>query len=149
MNIKNQRRLAAQVMKCSPRRVTFDASRLGDIDESITKADIRTLLSEGAITVKPVQSISRGRARMLAAKKHKGQRSGHGSRKGKRTARLPRKEEWINRIRSQRRFLAYLRETKKIDNKSFRMLYLKAKGGFFRNVRHIKLYVDEQKLVKQ
>ena len=149
MNLKNQRRLAAQVLKCSPYRVYLDPARASDIEEAITKADLKGLINNGAIQKKAVTSQSRGRARELAKKKKRGQRRGQGSRKGKATARTPRKEAWIARIRSQRKLLRHLRERGKIDRNAFRILYLKSKGGFFRNVRHIRLYLEEQKLVKK
>ncbi len=149
MNLKNQRRLAARVLKCSPYRVYLNPARASDIEEAITKADLKGLINEGAIQKKEVQSQSRGRARILAQKKSRGRRKGHGSRKGKATARTPRKKAWVTKIRSQRALLQHLRERGKIERETFRMLYLKSKGGFFRNVRHIRLYLDEQKLVKK
>ena len=148
MSLKNQRRIAASILKCSPYRVKFNEERLTDIKEAITKLDIRGLIKEGAILERPMQGISHGRMRILAPKKRRGQRKGHGSRKGTKTARLGRKENWINHVRKQRRLLAQLRAQEKIDRKTYRMLYLKSKGGFFRNVRHIKLYVEENKLMR-
>jgi large subunit ribosomal protein L19e len=129
--------------------VQFDPERLTDISEAITKSDLRGLIAEGAIKEKPVAGISRGRTRALSAKKARGQRKGHGKRKGKHTARLGRKEEWINKIRSQRKVLETLREKEKLEPKEFRGLYRKAKGGFFRSVRHIRLYIEEHGLMKK
>ena len=149
MSLKNQRRIAAHVIRCSPYRVVFDPSMLSEIKEAITKADIRGLISRGAISEKPVSSIARGRIRRNLLKKSKGKRRGHGSRKGTYYARAGHKKDWMNRIRSQRTLLLRLREEQKIDHKSFRSLYSKAKGGFFRSVRHIRLYIDEQGLIKK
>lgn len=149
MSLKNQRRIAAEVLKCSPHRIRFEPARLGDIEEAITKSDIKGFVNEGVIQKKAVTSISRGRARRQAHQKHRGQRKGQGSRKGARFSRLGRKEVWILRIRSQRKLLRELRERGEIDGPAFRMLYLKAKGSFFRNKRHIKLYLEEQGLVKK
>ena len=148
MDISNQRRIAARVLKCSPYRVRFDETRLSEIKEAITKLDLRGLAKDGAITVLPEQGISRGRFRSARYKRKRGQGKGPGKRKGKATARLGRKTKWINTIRSQRQLLAQLKETSKIDNNTYRQLYLKAKGGYFRNKRHIKLYLEEQKLLK-
>ena len=148
MNIKNQRRLAGQVMGCSPYRVTFDQTRLSDIKEAITKADVRALVREGVIAEIPVTGISQGRQRLRRVKKRRGQGKGHGKRKGSWGARLSRKKRWINTIRSQRGLISNLKEKGLIENKVYRDLYLKAKGGFFRNKRHIKLYIEENKLMK-
>ena len=81
--------------------------------------------------------------------KSKGRRKGYGSRKGTANARLDSKTVWINKIRLQRKFLKQLRDTKKISLETYKDLYRKSKGGFFRNKRHIKLYITEHKLIKQ
>src|SRR3990167_2365122 len=117
MSLKIQRRIAGSVLKCSPNRVVFDSERLSEIEEAITKVDVRGLVREGIIREKPKMGISRGRARAVAEKKRHGQRRGQGSRKGTRSARFDKKTEWINRIRSQRKLLVRLREQKKVDNK--------------------------------
>lgn len=147
--MKAQRRLAADVMKCSPKRVWFDPARLDEIKEGITKFDIRNLIKDGAIFEKPVQPTSRSGARRRLIQKRKGRLKGPSSRKGKKTARLPKKENWMKKIRLMREFLRELRDKGIITKKDYRMLYLKAKGGFFRSKRHIKLYIEERGLAKK
>ncbi len=144
--MKTQKRLAAQLLGVSQKKVVFDQGRLADIKESITKTDIRKLIADKAITKRPTSESSRGRARKLKVQKSKGLRKGKGSRQGKKTARLPRKERWMNKIRSQRKFLSALKERKVITNDTYRKIYLKAKGGFFRSTRHIRIYLGEHKL---
>ena len=78
----------------------------------------------------------------------KGRQKGHGRRKGKSTARLSKKEKWMNIIRLQRTFLKLLREKQVLTPKNYKVLYMKSKGGFFRSKRHIKLYMEENKLTK-
>lgn len=134
-------------MKGSPKRVRFDETRLADIKEAITKYDIKALIEDGAITEIKKRGVSRGRARKRQAQRSKGRQRGQGSRKGKKTARLPRKLDWMNRIRLQREFLRELKEKDLVSNTIFRDLYLKAKGGFFRSKRHLKIYITENKLV--
>ncbi|MBU0536358.1 MAG: 50S ribosomal protein L19e [Nanoarchaeota archaeon] len=148
MDLKVQKRLAAQVMKCSEKRVWLDESKLEEIKEAITKTDIRALVSKGVIQIGHTKSKSKGRSRKRQIQKKKGKRKGHGSRKGKKTARSPKKRNWINIIRAQRKLLNRLKEKNKIDNKTFRDLYKKCKGGFFRSVRHIKVYLEERNLIK-
>ena len=148
MNLELQRRLASQILKCSPKRVVFDSERLEEIDESITKADIRSLIIDKAISKKPKEGSSRARARKIHRQKRKGKRSGHGSRKGTAKAREDKKEKWMNHIRKQRAFLKNLRDDGKVDTSVYRNLYLKAKGGFFRSIRHIKIYLEEHDLMK-
>ncbi len=149
MRLTLQKRLAAELLKCSQKRVRIDNDRISDIKEAITKADIRGLINSGAISAIPKKGISRGKARKRQIQRSKGRQRGQGKRKGTANARLSRKEVWINLIRSQRKLLTELKKNKKISTKTFRSLYLKCKGGFFRSKRHIKLYLTEHKLVEK
>ncbi len=148
MKLSVQKRLAATVLKSSAKRVWFDEDRLDDIKESITKEDIKGLIAEGVIRVKPVKSVSRGRARKIQKQKAKGLQKGAGSRKGGAKARTPKKARWMAKIRVQRSFLKLLRAKGFITKTIYQELYLKSKGGFFRSKRHIKLYTDENKLTQ-
>ncbi|MFH0977971.1 MAG: 50S ribosomal protein L19e [Candidatus Woesearchaeota archaeon] len=139
-----QKRLAAQVMKCSPNRVRFDTEKLDEIKQAITKHDIRGLVSGGAIYEKPERGVSRSRARFAHKQRTKGRRKGVGTRKGSKNARLNQKRVWIEKIRAQKALLLTLKENKTITPQLYRRLYMSAKGGFFRSVRHIKLYINEQ-----
>jgi len=144
MKLDNQKKLAAQVLKCSKKRIKLDSDRSSDIKEAITKVDIRGLIKDGAVKKVSVLGVSRGRVRKRLIQKRKGKQKGAGSRKGSVNARLPKKREWINKIRAQRWLLKKLKEKKIIDDKLYRELYLKSKGGFFRSRRHIKLYLEER-----
>jgi len=147
--MKLQKRLAAQAFKCSPYRVKFLDDSLKDIKEAITKFDIVRLINQGIIARKPEQGTSRGRARHRAGQRRKGRQSGHGNRKGKTGARDKPKDKWMNNVRAQRRLIKSLRENDHIDGTAFRSLYGKVKGGFFRSTKHIKLYIEEQNMVKK
>lgn len=144
-----QKKLASQILKCSAKRVWLDPDRAEDIKEAITKADVRSLINQGAIKQKPVKGISRFRARKRREQRKKGRQKGHGSKKGKSTARLSKKEAWIGKIRVQREFIGILRDKKIIDKSTYRSLYKKCCGGFFRSKRHIKLYIKEHGLIKK
>jgi len=144
MKIDNQKRLAGQILKCSKKRVKFDPDSSSDIKEAITKADIRGLIKDKVITKIAARGVSRGRARKRLVQRRKGKQKGEGSKKGSRGARAPKKRAWINKIRAQRKLLKILKEKKIIDDKFYRELYSKSKGGFFRSRRHIKLYLEER-----
>ena len=149
MKLNLQKRLAAQILKCSEKRIQLDTTRLSDIKEAITKADIKSLIFENAINKKPQNNTSKYRVRKKAEQKRKGRQRGHGSRKGGQSARTPKKREWINKIRLQRKFLKELKDKKIIIPSIYQQLYMKVKGGFFRNKKHIKLYLEEHNLVKE
>ncbi len=144
-DLANQKRLAADILKIGVTRVWMDPERLEDIATAITREDLRKLIEDGVIKRKPVVGISRGRARERAAKRAKGHRKGHGSREGAAGARAPKKEQWMRRIRAQRKVLRAMRDEKAIDAHTYRILYRKAKGGEFRNVAHLKSYIAYQK----
>ena len=143
MKLNNQKRMAADVLKCSAKRVRFDAGRLDEIKEAITKVDIKGLINDHAIIKLHAKGVSRGRARKRLEQKRKGKQRGPGSREGSSTARLPRKRRWINKIRAQRGLLKKLNEKGVIGKKAYREFYLRSKGGFFRSRRHIKMYLEE------
>jgi large subunit ribosomal protein L19e len=144
-DLSNQKRLAAAILKVGVTRVWMDPEKLEDIATAITREDIRGLIGEGVVKRKPKVGISRGRARAKDIKLAKGHRKGHGSRRGAAGARAPRKEQWMRKIRAQRKVLKEMREEKTIDAHNYRILYRKAKGGEFRNVAHLKSYIAYQK----
>jgi large subunit ribosomal protein L19e len=144
MNLRNQRRLAAEVLGVGARRVAFDEDRLEDIAEAITRDDIRLLINNQAITVKPVKGISRGRARLRKEKKKaSGSGRGHGSRKGTKKSRTPKKKAWIGKIRAIRDELRKMKERKELDEGMYRSLYRQAKGGLFHSRRHLREHVKK------
>lgn len=148
-NLSNQRRMAAGIMKVGETRVWINSERLEDIAAAITKEDVRTLVGEGAIKSKAQKGISRGRARAKKVKCVYGHRKGHGSRRGAKGARAPRKEQWMKKIRALRRRLRTLREEETIDINTYRKFYNKTKGGEFRNVAHLNSHLESKNLIKQ
>ena len=149
MRLDTQKRIAAQILKCSPKRIWLDPDSLSDIKEAITKIDIKSMIKKGLVKKKPVKSISKFRGRKIKRQKRKGKQSGPGSKKGKKTARLTKKRAWIGKVRIQRGFLKDLKNKNLISTNQYRELYSKSKGGFFRSKRHIKLYLAEHNLIKK
>ena len=146
MMLRSQKRIAAAVLKCSPKKVKFDWEKAEEIKGSITKRDMRSLVEQGVVKKLRSNQQSRARARFRAAQKSRGRRKGHGTRKGSATARLPRKKAWISKIRLQRSFLRKLREKNEVSQQNYRNLYMKTKGGFFRSRRHLELYITEHNM---
>ncbi|MBN2567119.1 50S ribosomal protein L19e [Candidatus Woesearchaeota archaeon] len=149
MILKAQKRIAASLMKGSRKRVRFDVSRLDEIKEAITKADIKGLIADRAITITKKRGVSKARARKRQIQRAKGKRKGPGSRKGTRNAREKGKTAWMNKARSQRETLKGLKEKSLVSTENYRQLYRKVKGGFFRSVRHLKLYMQEHELFEK
>lgn len=133
----NQRRMAAEILKCGVGRVWIDPQSIEDLADQVTRQDIRRAIATGVIQRRPIKGVSRVRARQHQEELQRGRHRGEGSRKGPPTARLTAKERWIHRIRPQRALLVELRDTKKITPKVYREFYRKAKGGMFRSRNHL------------
>ena len=149
MRLTVQKRLAADVLNCSPNDVRFVESKLAEVKEAITRTDIRVLVAQGVILKARTSESSRSRARENHIQKVKGKRKGQGSRKGTSNARENAKLVWMNKVRAQRELIKELKEKKLISNDTYRDLYLKVKGGYFRNKRHIKLFIGEKQLLQK
>jgi large subunit ribosomal protein L19e len=143
-----QRRIAADILKCGRNRIRFDPQKTGEIKEAITKSDVRALIGNGTITKRRLKSTSRFWSRKTKGQKKFGRQKGHGSRKGKKTARLRPKGTWISSIRLQRNFIKSLRDNNLITSSVYHELYLKSKGRFFRSLRHLKTYSQERGILK-
>ncbi len=149
MKLKLQKKLASQVANTSKNRVKISPEGREQVKQAITKSDIISLIKEQIITVVPKKGTSRHRARATALAKKKGRQRGIASKKGKRGARTPPKEKWINKVRSQRKVLKNLKNKDQLEKDTYRELYLKIKGGFFRSKKHLNLYIRQHNLLKK
>ncbi|MHA1314962.1 MAG: 50S ribosomal protein L19e [Candidatus Helarchaeota archaeon] len=149
MKVNVQRAMAARVLKVGVNRVWIDPERDEEVAMAITRNDIRGLINDGAIKKRYKRGVSRARARVVHQKKKQQKRRGEGSRKGKKTAKISRKQAWILRIRPIRKELKRLRARRSITPTVYRKLYLLASGGTFRNVSHLTRYITEKKLFRR
>ena len=141
MNLRAERRMAAEVLGVGESRIWIDPDYLDVVADAITKDEIRRLIHEGIIRVKLESAPSRVRARKIKAQKRKGRRRGPGSRSGAKHAVVPRKRLWIIRIRAIRKRLRYLRDRRAITVSVYRRLYMMAKGGAFKSVADLERYI--------
>jgi large subunit ribosomal protein L19e len=148
-DLRNQRRMAASILKCGKHRVWMDQDRLDEIARAVTKDDIRVLINGKAIRAKQKKGISSGRKHYVMNQKEKGRRKGYGSRKGAKYARFPRKQQWIRTIRPLRAYLKELRDEKKLPPSMYRKYYRKAKGGEFRSRRHLHSHLIADGVIKE
>ena len=138
MQITNQKKMAAQLLKCGVHRVWINPSYLDQVAQSVQKEDIREAIDNGWIKAKAIKGTSRVRALKRASQKQKGRRKGQGKRSGTANARNPRKQRWMPTIRAQRRTLKEMREEGILERSQYRHYYLKAKGGSYRSISHMK-----------
>jgi large subunit ribosomal protein L19e len=149
MDLKNQRRMAASLLKCGVNRVWIDPLRMEDVADAITRTDIRIQIDAGAIKAKQKRGISRGRTRYYRGQRKKGRGRGQGSRKGTSKARKPKKERWIQTIRPIRERLREFRDEGKIDVSTYRKFYLQAKGGVFKSKSHLETHLRSGGYLKE
>lgn len=149
MNLKAQKRMSAEVLKCGENRVYFDPYQIEEIAMCITREDIRNLVKEGVIQKRYKQGISNYRKKIRHERKKKGRARGLGKRKGTKHARYPKKRAWIRRIRPIRRELKKLRERKLITTATYRKLYKNAKGGMFNSTTQLNRYIKDKELYKR
>lgn len=139
VNLKFQKRMAADVLKVGVTKVWFDPEHLKEIREAITKADIRRMIKKGYIKKKDDFLKWKWKER------NKGK-----VRKGGKYAVISRKERWILRIRALRKLLRELKDGEYITKESYRKLYRLAKGGMFRSRAHLLKYAkDNGMLLKE
>ena len=138
MQITNQKKMAEQLLKCGVHRVWINPSYLDQVAQSVQKEDIREAIENGWIKAKAVQGTSRVRALKRQNQKKKGSRKGQGKRSGTANARNPRKQQWMATSRAQRRTLKEMREDGTLERSQYRHYYLKAKGGSYRSISHMK-----------
>ena len=143
MNLKSKRRLAASVLGVGVDRVIFDDEYSDLIQDAITRSTIRGLVGFGAIRVAPEKGVSRGRFRTRSLKLKRGR--GAGSTEGSATARNPRKDRWISKVRALRWRLKVAKDRKDISPKAYKKLYKQVKGGQVRGVKHLLDLMKEAK----
>ncbi len=133
MSIKTVKRLAADILKVGESRILIDPARIEEVEDAVTRADVRRLIKSGVIRERPPSTPSRGRARA------RNRRRGPGSRKGAKGARMT--VTWVEKVRAQRRLLKQLRDRGVVSRSLYRRLYLMVKGGSFSSRRVLMNYI--------
>ena len=117
--------------------VRFEPDKLEDVADSITRDNMRNLIRNGTIwTIKPRgTSRARAEAKLAVRRKHG---SGAGSKKGKKSARVGKKEFYVVRTRAMRRRLKVLKDRKDISSEKYWSTYKKINGGHVRSLAHLR-----------
>lgn len=137
------------MLKCGIHRVWINPDKVEDLEDAITRADIRTAIESGTIAKLPINGISRARKHYVNAQKTKGRRRGRGTRQGAARARMPKKDAWIRTIRPLRQRLRELKEQGRLDKGAYRILYMQAKGGMFKNKAHLEQQLRAAGFIKE
>ena len=144
VNLRAKKRLVSRITGVGLHRVRFDSDHLDDIADAITRDNIRSLITANTITIKPVKGTSRGRAKIKKIQKKK-RGTGQGSKKGRKGARVGKKEVYVKKVRALRYLLKVVKDRKEISNQEFWILYKKVGGNTVRNKAHLRTLIDEAK----
>lgn len=128
--------MAADIFGVGESKIWIDPTQLAKVKEAMTRDDIRKLIAERVIRKRKDHGHSRGKARILQAKKALGRRKGPGKRTGTRKARMQPKQQWISRVRSLRKALKAMKTEGKV-NENYGTLYKQIKGNYFRGKKHL------------
>ena len=126
------------------KRIKFDVDHLDDIADAITRQQIRSLITANTIRIEQIVGTSRGRAQEKKIQKSK-RGATQGSKKGRKGARVGKKEVYVTKVRSLRRRLKIAKERKEITNKNFWEIYKKINGNTVRNIAHLRMLIEEIK----
>lgn len=147
LKLSLQKRLAADLLKCGIHRVKIDPERLEEVSEAITREDVRRLIKDGIISKEQKKGISRARARARKRKRRRGR--GSGRKEGSKYSRVSRKEQWMMKVRAQRRRLRELRDRGLITRSTYRRVYMMVKAGAFKSVAAMMEYLTQNKLIRR
>ena len=148
VNLHTKKRLVARMYKVGMKRISFDSDHLEDVADAITRDNIRSLLTANTIKIKPIVGTSRGRTRVKRIQKKK-RGTGQGSKKGRKGARVGKKEVYVAKVRALRRRLKVVKDRKEITNKQFWELYKKVGGNTVRNIAHLRTLIEEIQTAKK
>ncbi len=144
VNLKAKKRLAARVTGVGVHRIRFDTDHLDDVADAITRENIRSLITANTIRIKSFTGTSKGRAHTKKAQKNK-RGITQGTKKGRKGARVGKKEVYVAKVRALRRLLKIAKDRKDLTNPEFWILYKKVGGNTVRNKAHLRTLMDEIK----
>ncbi|MDE1764183.1 MAG: 50S ribosomal protein L19e [Thaumarchaeota archaeon] len=142
VNLKTKRQLVSRILGVGMDRIKFDPTYLDDVTDAITRQNIRSLITANVIEVKPIKGTSKGRAHFKKAQ-HKKRSRKQGSKKGRKGARIGKKEVYVKRIRAMRHQLKVSKSRKEITNESYWKLYKQTSGNQVRNLAHLRSLIEE------
>ncbi len=146
MAMNTVRRISSEVLGVGESKIRFKTDAASKIGEALTREDVRSLIKDGSIYAMQPRGVSRARGNKKKAQMRKGRRFGHGSRKGTYNTRVGKKENWIAKVRAQRKYLFALVEQKKLADGVHRKIYRMIKGNAFKGVKVLEIYLRDNKM---
>jgi len=135
MNLKSKKKLAARTLKVGVGRIFLDENRKEDLNEAITKQDIKDLKEDGAIKVREIKGKRKKPKRKT--KKREGKR-----RKSLRKKNKKRKDVYVTR--KLRKYIINLKNNKKIDKEKYYDLRKKIKSRKFKTLKQLNAHIAKE-----
>ena len=142
VNLRAKKRLVSRITGVGIHRVRFDSDHLEDIADAITRDNIRSLITANTIRITKIVGTSRGRAQFKKTQRKK-RGITQGRKKGRKGARIARKDLHIIKVRALRYRLKVAKDRKEITNKEFWTLYKMINGNTIRNSAHLRSLIEE------
>ncbi len=133
MNLGKKKSLSARTLNIGKDRIQFIASRLEDIKQALSKADIRDLFKDGAIKIKPIK----GKKKVVKRK-----RRGPGKIKKKINQR---KQEYVKSTRKLRAYVAELKKKGELNLEEVKEIRKKIRNRRFKSKAQLKIYIKNLK----
>ncbi len=134
------KRLAADILKVGENRVRIKPDEFSRAMDALTREDVRGLIDEGVLYALPYVG---------PRTKPRRERKGRGRRRGTKYSRKGAKEGWMEKVRSQRKYLTELLESGDMTPKFKREIYLKIKGGVFKGKNALRIYLVDNGMLKE
>ncbi|MEK6982558.1 MAG: 50S ribosomal protein L19e [Candidatus Micrarchaeota archaeon] len=141
MSVKTVRRLAADILGVGQSRVKINPLQIKRAEEALTRKDVEHLIGDGVLVKLPISG------RKTKEKKKNRKAKGEGNRRGERST--ERKRRWMQTVRSQRKYLLELLDSKSIDRKVRRSMYGKVKSGLFKSKKSLYTYLKENHMLNE
>ncbi len=130
MNLSKKRALASKTFSVGKERIVFVPERLSEIQDAITKQDMRDLLARGAIHIAPIQ----GRKKHVPRTRRKG--------KGNIRQRVPNpKKVYMTLTRKLRAHVAQLVKSGNISKEQVTEARKRIRNKGFKSKNHLKEFI--------
>jgi len=134
MNLRKKKELASRTLKVGKDRIVFLKERVEEINQALTKQDIRELYKEGAIMVKEIKG------RRTKVKRRTRRRVG----KIKKRV-VGRKREYITITRKLRAYVKALKQRGELSKEDFTEIRKQIRNRHFKSIAQLKEQLGERK----
>ncbi len=136
MSVATVKRLASDLLGVGENKIRINPAEIKRTEEAMTRVDVLSLIKDGVVYKIPKS----GRR-----KNEKRPRRSTGKRRGRGT--IHQKEEWMKKVRSQRKYLKELLKSGELVKEFKRSVYGKIKSGIFKSKKTMYTYLKENNMM--